>query len=533
MSLAVASLPSDPDELRAFAVRLQAEIAARDAEIYAKTLHIEKLKAQLAVLRRARFGRSSEKLDQTIEQLELLIGDLEESEAETEVRSDIPSDVEQSLTPRVRRPLGRKPLPEHLPREVIVHETVCPCPNCGGTNFSKIGDDEREVLEYVPSQFKCVVHVRPKLSCRACETIVQAPMPSLPIERGRPGPALLAHVLVSKYCDHLPLHRQSEIYARSGVELDRSTLAGWVGAMAALLDPLAEAIGNHVRSGATLHADDTPVPVLDPGRGKTKTGRLWTLVRDVRPWGSTEPPAAFYRYSPDRKGEQAEALLKDCRGFLHADAYSGFNSLYAPDIITGQPRLSEVACWAHARRYLYEDYERTGSPAANHALRLISDLFAIEADIRGQSPAKGLAIRQARSIPLLDNLKTFLDGILARISGKTDLAKAIRYITLRWEQLTRYTTDGRLEMSNNAAERSIRPLAGPESLCTPSLSVCKHWKRLRVSGATRATLSGYSGLNRRRSKVAGPDLIRRAGNHLFGGQHLRLDQMAYPMICHA
>lgn len=388
-------------------------------------------------------------------------GNLEESQAETEIQGDAAStDTEQpASTPRARSPLGRKPLPEHLPREVVVHEAVCSCPNCGGTNFSKIGEDERKVLEYVPSRFKCVVHVRPKLSCRACEIIVQAPMPSLPIERGRPGPALLAHVLVSKYCDHLSLYRQSVIYARSGVELDRSTLAGWVGAMTALLAPLVEAIGNHVRSGVALHADDTPVPVLDPGRGQTKTGRLWTLVRDERPGGSTEPPAAFYRYPPDRKGEQAEALLKDCRGFLHADAYSGFNSLYAPDTVTGQPRLSEIACWAHARRYLYEDYEHTGSPAANHALRLISDLFAIEADIRGKSPTERLAVRQHRSLPLLENLKTFLEGTLARISGKTDLAKAIRYTTLRWDQLTRYTTDGRLEMSNNAAERSIRPLA--------------------------------------------------------------------------
>lgn len=296
MSLAAATLPSDPDELRAFAAKLQSEIAAlseekareiaaRDAEIYAKTLHIEKLKAQLAVLRRARFGRSSEKLDRAIEQLELLIGDLEESQAQTEVRSDIaPTDAEQPVsTPRSRSALGRKPLPDHLERERIVHEPACSCPNCGGTNFSKIGEDEREVLEYVPSHFKCVVHVRPKLSCRTCETIVQAPMPSLPIERGRPGPALLTHVLVSKYCDHLPLHRQSDIYARSGVTLDRSTLAGWVGAMAALLHPLVDAIGKHARAGATLHADDTPVPVLDPGRGKTKTGRLWTLVRDERP----------------------------------------------------------------------------------------------------------------------------------------------------------------------------------------------------------------------------------------------------------
>ena len=201
-------------------------------------------------------------------------------------------------------------MPDHLPREVVVHEPACSCPCCGGALFSKIGEDEREVLEYVPSFFKRVVHVRPKMSCRGCETIVQAPMPSLPIERGRPGPALLAHVVVSKYCDHAPLHRQSAIYARAGVDLDRSTMADWIGYLAFLLGSLAEAIGRHCRAGPTVHADDTPVPVLAPGLGKTKTGRLWVVVRDERPWGSTAPPAAFYMYSPDRKGEHAATLLE-------------------------------------------------------------------------------------------------------------------------------------------------------------------------------------------------------------------------------
>ncbi|AEG57928.1 IS66 family transposase [Sinorhizobium meliloti] len=241
--------------------------------------------------------------------------------------------------------LGRKPLPDHLPSETITHPPVCSCPKCGGTVFSKIGTDEREVLEYVPSHFKRVVHLRPKMSCRACETIVQAPMPSLPIERGRPGPHLLAHVLDSKYCDHLPLHRQSDIYAREGIDLDRSTLAGWVGAMAALLKILSDRIGAHVRAGETVHADDTPVPVLDPRRGKTKTGRLWTVVRDERRWGSTAPPAAFYAYFPDCKGERAHQLLSDCRGFLHADAYAGLDKLYEGHELTGQTRLTQVTYW--------------------------------------------------------------------------------------------------------------------------------------------------------------------------------------------
>ena len=317
MSFAHVPLPADPAELRVFTATLQ-------AELYAKTLHIEKLKAELAALRRARYGRSSEKLDREIEQLELLIGDLEEGHAGRAER-------EQAAAPAPHRERSlpvRKALPAHLPRERIEHEPGSACPACGETNLSVIGNDEREVLEYVPSHFKVMVYVRPKLSCRACETITQPAMPGLPIERGLPGPGLLAHVLVSKYCDHLPLHWQSAIYAREGVEIDRSTMADWVGRMAFLLEPLAAAIARHVREGVAIHADDTPVPVLGPGRGRTKTGRLWVAVRDERPWGSGVPPAAFYRYAPDRKAEQARELLKDCRGFMHADAYAGFRALY-------------------------------------------------------------------------------------------------------------------------------------------------------------------------------------------------------------
>jgi transposase len=322
-----------------------------------------------------------------------------------------------------------------------------------------IGTDERELLEYVPSHFKVVVHRRPKMSCRACETVVQPPMPTLPIERGVPGAGLLAHVLVSKYCDHLPLHRQSAIYAREGVELDRSTLCDWVGRMAFHLSPLAEAIAHHVREGPALHADDTPVPVLDPGRGKTKTGRLWVAVRDERPWRSGVPPAVFYRYSPDRKAEQAEALLAGCRGFLHADAYSGFKDLYRPDPLTGNVRLVEVACWAHARRKLYEVHVATKSPAAQELLKRIGELFAIEDGIRGQPPQERQAVRAERSAPLLEQLKNRFEDTLNKVSRKTSLADALRYALVRWHALTRYTTDGRLDICNNAAERAIRPLA--------------------------------------------------------------------------
>jgi transposase len=443
MSLATTTLPTDPEALRAFAARLQ-------AELYAKTLHIEKLKAELALLKRARYGRSSER----IEQLELLIGELEADEAEHEAKEPAaaPDKPRSTSSP----PRGRQPLPAHLPRERVEHEAACACPACGSTRLSRIGTDEREVLEYVPSHFKVVVHVRPKLSCRQCETITQPPLPSLPIERGRPGPALLAHVLVAKYVDHSPLHRQSMIYARAGVELDRSTLADWVGHGAALLQALADGITRHAKAGAALHADDTPVPVLDPGRQRTKTGRLWVLVRDERPWGGPAPPAVTYLYSPDRKGEHAQALLDGCRGFLHADGYAGFNRLYEP---VGRAPLTEIACWAHARRKLYDVHAATNSAIAREALERIGQLFAIEAEINGHEPAHRLAARQELSLPKLDALRAFLEQSRATISRKSSLAGAIRYSLARWPALCRFTSDGRLEMTNNAAERAIRPLA--------------------------------------------------------------------------
>ena len=316
-----------------------------------------------------------------------------------------------------------------------------------------------ELLEYVPSSFKVIQVVRPKLSCRTCETIVQAPLPSFPIERGRPGPGLLAHVAVAKYADGLPLYRQSEIYAREGIDLDRSTLADWVGRIAALLDPLVTAIGRHVCTGSVLHADDTTVKVLAPGTGRTRTGRLWAVVRDERAFAGSVAPAAFYRYSPDRRAEHAAALLGNCRGFLHADGYAGFNILFADDPKSGQPRLIEVACWAHARRAIYEVYESNGSPLAKEALERIAKLFEIETRINGRPPRERLAARQQEAVPLLGKLKTCLNNALSQISGKSTLAKAIRYSLSRWAALTRYTTDGRLEMTNNAVERAIRPVA--------------------------------------------------------------------------
>src|SRR5580693_1345862 len=522
MSRSAAGLPEDPAELRRFA-------AALAAEVHSKTLLIEKLRMQLAVLRRARFGRSSEKLDREIEQLELLLGDIEESDAERQARTEA-SDGEASSALPSKKPSVRTPLPDHLPLETVMHEAPCVCPTCGATKFGRIGADERMVLEYVPSHFKRVLHVRPKMSCRACETVVQAPMPTLPIEKGRPGPALLAHVLVSKYCDHLPLHRQADIYGRSGVEIDRSVMAGWVGHMAALLEPLAERIARHVRAGAALHADDTPVPVLDPGRGRTKTGRLWTAVRDESPYGSTAPPAAFYLYSPDRKAERAHALLKGCRGHLHADAYAGFAGLYEADPLTGAPApLTEVACWAHARRKIYDIHVETKSPAAAQALEMIARLFAIEADIKGKPPAERLAARRAKATPILSELRAFLDATMEKISGKSSLAGAFRYAASRWTALTRYVGDGRLEMSNNAAERAMRPLATTESFCAPSSSVCKHGNLVLRFEVTRAAFAPHRSNNALALKVGGPDLVRRASDDLLCRQNSGFDQPADAM----
>jgi transposase len=459
MSLATAELPRDPDALRAFALALQAQLGRSEAESKAKDLTIEKLEHQLAVLKRARFGRSSEKLDRQIEQLELILGDLEETRAEAAAHGDAAAEAVGAPAPerKVRGP--KKPLPADLPREIVRHEPPSSCPACGSAKLSLIGEDERQVLEWVPGHFKVVVHVRPKVSCRACETIVQAPAPALPIERALPGPKLLAHVAVAKFCDHLPLYRQSEILARSGVELDRATLAEWMGRLAFLVSPLAERIAAHVGAGASLFADDTTVPVLDPGRGKTKTGRLWALVRDERPWAGPAPPAALYRYSPDRKGEHARALLNGCKGFLHADGYAGFERLFVPDPATGQARLTEVACWAHARRHLYD--VKDGSPAVQAALARIAELFAIEARIAGLAPEARLERRRAETVPKLAELKALLEATLGRISQKGKVAEAIRYATARWEALSRFTADGRLEMTNNAAERAMRiPVLG-------------------------------------------------------------------------
>jgi transposase len=439
----------------------EAELAAAKAGLVAKALEVEKLQLQIARLRRLQFGRSSEKIARTIEQLELR---LEELEAETPAASIDASAANGEQSPAVepsspgdRKKSERRALPAHLPSREVVHEPSCTCPTCGG-DMRKVGEDVTQILDYIPGHFEVVRHVRPAFSCRRCESMVQSPMPSLPIERGQAGAGLLAHILVGKYCDHLPLYRQSGIYAREGVELDRATMAAWVGKVTALASPLVEAVADHVMAADKLHVDDTPVPVLAPGTGKTKTGRLWVYLRDERPFSGRAPPAVVYRYSPDRKAEHPRAQLTGFHGFLQADGYSGFGPLY--QAANGQPAtVTEVACWAHVRRNFYDIHAATNAPIAGEALQRIGQLFDIERAAMGRSPAQRRQPRQSAARPVIDALAAFFDTSLAQISGRSELAKAIRYARSRWTALTRYLDDGTLEISNNAAERAIRPLA--------------------------------------------------------------------------
>ncbi len=347
-------------------------------------------------------------------------------------------------------------MPDAYPRETITHAAACQCTACGG-ELRLVGKEVTEVLEYVPSRFKVIRHVRPKFACGGCQTIIQAEAPSRPIARGLAGPGLLAHVLIAKVCDHLPLYRQSQIYAREGLDLDRSTLADWVGQSSALLRPLVAAIERHVLAAEKLHADDTPVPVLCPGRGTTKQGRLWTTVRDDRPANSAVPPAVWFAYSPDRKGAHPQHHLRNFRGILQADGYAGFDRLYHPTA-PNHP-IREAACWAHVRRKFYDIHVATDSPLANDALRRIGELYAIEESCRGQSPTARAQLRQARAGPMLNELAQWMKTALSQVSAKSELAKAIHYALSRWVALTRYRDDGRIEIDNNAAERALRAVA--------------------------------------------------------------------------
>jgi transposase len=423
------------------------EIAVRDQKLTSRELEIAHLQLQIEKLRHAQYGASSEKHEHNLDQLELKLEELESEEAAEQAATPVTQEL-----PAKNKPV-RKVLPKHLKREVITHIPVesC-CPDCGG-ELRRLGEDVSEYLERIPETFKVIRHVRVKLSCTGCDKIVQTPAPPRPIERCLAGPALLAHVLTAKYANHIPLNRQSEIYAREGVELDRSTLAGWVGASSQLLAPLVEAVRRHVMAGSKLHADDTPVPVLAPGRGRTKTGRLWTYVRDDRSAGIETPPAVWFAYSPDRKGIHPQQHLKDFRGVLQADAYAGFGHLY------GAGCIQEAACMAHARRKFHEIHEVQPSPITAEALDRIGALYGIEQEIRGQAADRRREIRQTRARPLIDAFHGWLELKLTTLSAKSDTAAAIRYALSRWRALTRYIDDGLIEIDNSAAERALRAVA--------------------------------------------------------------------------
>jgi transposase len=469
MSLATADLPTDPDALRAFALACQSELAAATSGLKAaqlsvqlRTLEIEKLKFQIAKLRRMQFGRSSERIARRIEQLELQLEELETGAAQDEAKAE----TEDRPTPAIDRARPkRRPLPEHLPRQQIVHEPendgACTCPDCGA-GMAKLGEDVTEVLDYVPVHFLVIRHVRPKYACKACDAIAQAPAAAMPTPRGRAAPGMLAHVLVSKYCDHQPLYRQSEIYRREGIDLDRSTLCDWVGQAAWLLDPIIAGIRKHVFAAEKIHGDDTPVPVLAPGLGRTKTGRLWVYVRDDRPFCGKDPPAAAYFYSPDRGGVHPAAHLAPFTGFLQADAYAGFEALYdAARTEPGVPAkagITEVACWAHCRRKFFDVWEATKSPVAKAALDRIAAFYVIEAKARFAPAAERLAHR-AETAPLLASFFDWADQTVAKLSAKSALAEALRYTTKRREALSRFAVDARLEADNNIAENALRGIA--------------------------------------------------------------------------
>ncbi|WP_027035508.1 IS66 family transposase [Mesorhizobium ciceri] len=438
MLIDIANLPFDPQLLQRLVRDMAAAVESRDGEI-------DRLQSIIKKLQRAQFGRSSEQLDP--DQLALALEDLDADVARIQESRPFVGRLS------AERQSHRKSLPDHLPREDVlldVGSTVCT--DCGGALHS-IGESVSEMLDWVPAQLRVIRTTRPKYACRTCETVVQVPAPERLIAGGLATPALLAQVLVSKYWDHTPLYRQSQIFARSGVDLPRSTLAGWVGGACWWLEALHERLAKSVFASNYLFADDTPVPVLDPGRGRTKTGRLWVYAREQRPWGGPEPPAAVYLFAPDRKAERPVSHLERFKGVLHVDGYAGFEQL------TVKGDIVLAACWAHTRRKFFDVSQATNAPIAMEALRRIGELYAVEADVRGQSPVHRLASRRSRSKPVVDAMRVWLETQLPLLSGRSTLAVAVRYALSRWDGLTRFLQDGRIELDTNPVERAIRPVS--------------------------------------------------------------------------
>ncbi len=426
-------MPNDPTELKTVAVQLASTVKSQ-------ALEIERLKHQLAGHRNHRFGSKSEASDQLDLQLRL-------EEEETAAARIVPTVGEADPEPKEKP--KRKPLPSELPRneETLSPGEICAC----GGKLRVFSEDVTEELEYVPGRFIVNRFVRPRMACRDCEKIVQSPLPSRPIERGRPGPGLLAHVLVSKYADHCPLYRQSQIFAREGIDLNRSTLSGWMGQSTTLLEVLADAIGRYVQNGRAIFADDTTIKMQ--AKRKCATARMWTYVRDERPWGSNDPPAAWYQFSTDREGKHPTNHLSKYSGWMHADGYSGFNQLYE------KGKVKEVACMAHVRRKFVDIFKANGLEVAEQAIKRIALLYAVEKEARGKDPADRAALRQEKAEPIFTELEEWLQAQLPRISGKSELAKAIRYALTRMKKMRIYLDHGVLELDNNTAERSMRCVA--------------------------------------------------------------------------
>jgi transposase len=421
------------------------------AMLIAERTQNERLRQIIKELQRHRFGRRAETLPE--DQMLLGLEDVEQVAASSEAEIDAANPAERTKRSAKRR-MNRGSLPAHLPRiEMVIDIDDQSCPCCGNA-LHRIGEDTGERLDIVPAQFRVLVVRRPKYACRSCENVVvQAPAPSRLIEGGLPTEATVAQVLVSKYADHLPLYRQAQIYARQGVDLDRSTLADWVGRAAFMLRPIHDRLLAALKSSSKLFADETTAPVLDPGRGRTKIGQLWAYARDDRPWGGTDPPGVAYVYAPDRKAKQPIAHLAGFNGILQVDGYGGYRALAERNAV------QLAFCWSHVRRPFYELAAAGPAPIASETLERIAGLYAIEKEIRGRSAEERRAVRHDRSRPIIDDLELWLRGKLALISQKTKLAKAIRYALSRWNGLTRFLDDGRIEIDSNVVERCIRPIA--------------------------------------------------------------------------
>ena len=461
---------ADRDLARADAAVAIAEAAAAKAERADSQALIAHLKLQIAKLKRERFGTSSERTSRLLDQLELQLEELEASATEDELAAEqAAARATTTVKTFTRKKPSRQPFPEHLPRERVVIEAPKTCACCGGARLTKLGEDVTETLEVIPRQWKVIQTVREKVSCRDCETIAQAPAPFHVLPRGWAGPSLLAMIVFEKFGAHQPLNRQAERYAREGVPLSLSTLADQVGGVATVLAPLVERIEAHILAAERLHGDDTTVPVL--AKGQTDVGRLWTYVRDDAPFGGAAPPAAIFHYSRDRKGIHPQSHLKTWSGILQADAYGGYAELYKPDRSPGL--ILEAGCWAHARRKFFElaDIEtaerqkargekpKAVYPKALEAVRLIDALFAVERQINGACPEARLVVRREQSAPILTELETWMAETRQQLTSSHHIVKAINYLKRRWPSFIRFLNDGRVCLSNNAAERALRGIA--------------------------------------------------------------------------